>query len=83
MLEAGLVLTNKTDGHYDRFRNRIIFPIRDSRGRVIAFGGRTLGDDKAKYLNSPETDIFHKSNTLRSEERRVGKESRSRRSQEM
>ena len=64
MVEAGLVLTNKTDGHYDRFRNRIMFPIRDNRGRVIAFGGRTLGDDKAKYLNSPETDIFHKSSTL-------------------
>jgi len=64
MLDAGLVLANKTDGHYDRFRDRIMFPIRDSRGRVIAFGGRTLGDDKAKYLNSPETDIFHKSNSL-------------------
>src|SRR5699024_483648 len=47
--------------HYDRFRNRIMFPILDTRGRTIAFGGRTLGDDKAKYLNSPETPLFHKS----------------------
>lgn len=50
--------------HYDRFRNRIIFPIRDQRGRTIAFGGRVLGDDKPKYLNSPETPIFHKSREL-------------------
>ncbi|WP_444906526.1 DNA primase [Microbulbifer sp. SSSA008] len=50
--------------HYDRFRNRIIFPIRDQRGRAIAFGGRVLGDDKPKYLNSPETPIFHKSREL-------------------
>ncbi len=46
--------------YYDRFRNRIMFPIRDSRGRVIAFGGRVFGDDKPKYLNSPETPVFHK-----------------------
>ena len=46
--------------YYDRFRDRIIFPIRDSRGRTIAFGGRVLGDDKPKYLNSPETTVFHK-----------------------
>lgn len=50
--------------HYDRFRNRIMFPIRDQRGRTIAFGGRVLGDDKPKYLNSPETPIFHKSREL-------------------
>ncbi|MFA0810879.1 DNA primase [Microbulbifer epialgicus] len=50
--------------HYDRFRNRIIFPIRDQRGRAIAFGGRVLGDEKPKYLNSPETPIFHKSREL-------------------
>jgi DNA primase len=55
----------KTDGKlYDRFRDRIMFPIRDNRGRVIAFGGRVLGDDKPKYLNSPETDIFHKGKEL-------------------
>ncbi len=46
--------------YYDRFRHRIMFPIRDSRGRTIAFGGRVLGDDKPKYLNSPETAVFHK-----------------------
>ncbi|WKD50197.1 DNA primase [Microbulbifer spongiae] len=50
--------------HYDRFRNRIIFPIRDQRGRTIAFGGRVLGDEKPKYLNSPETPIFHKGREL-------------------
>lgn len=50
--------------HYDRFRNRIMFPIRDRRGRTIAFGGRVLGDDKPKYLNSPETPIFHKGREL-------------------
>ncbi|MCO1333485.1 DNA primase [Microbulbifer sp. OS29] len=54
----------KARHHYDRFRNRIIFPIRDQRGRAIAFGGRVLGDDKPKYLNSPETPIFHKSREL-------------------
>jgi DNA primase len=50
--------------HYDRFRHRIMFPIRDSRGRTIAFGGRVLGDDKPKYLNSPETSVFHKGSEL-------------------
>ncbi|SDK51492.1 DNA primase [Microbulbifer yueqingensis] len=50
--------------HYDRFRNRIMFPIRDQRGRTIAFGGRVLGDEKPKYLNSPETPIFHKGREL-------------------
>ncbi|MCI0750139.1 MAG: DNA primase, partial [Nevskiales bacterium] len=64
-LEAGLLI-RKEDGDscYDRFRNRIMFPIRDTRGRVIGFGGRTLGDDKAKYLNSPETLLFHKGRNL-------------------
>jgi len=50
--------------YYDRFRDRIMFPIRDSRGRTIAFGGRVLGDDKPKYLNSPETPVFHKGSEL-------------------
>jgi DNA primase len=50
--------------YYDRFRDRIMFPIRDSRGRTVAFGGRVLGDDKPKYLNSPETPVFHKSAEL-------------------
>jgi DNA primase len=49
---------------FDLFRNRIMFPIRNTRGQVIAFGGRTLGDDKAKYINSPESDIFHKSHEI-------------------
>ncbi len=51
-------------GTYDRFRNRIMFPIRDVRGRVLGFGGRVLGDDKPKYLNSPESPIFHKGQVL-------------------
>src|SRR5699024_10308604 len=60
-ISAGLLIERDDGKHYDRFRNRIMFPIRDTRGRTIAFGGRTLGDDKAKYLNSPETPLFHKS----------------------
>jgi len=51
-------------GFYDRFRDRIMFPIRDHRGRAIGFGGRTLGDEKPKYLNSPETPLFHKGREL-------------------
>lgn len=51
-------------GHYDRFRGRLIFPIRDERGRVIGFGGRTLGDATPKYLNSPQTLLFDKSHCL-------------------
>lgn len=62
---AGMVIHNEErDSRYDRFRNRIMFPIRDQRGRVIGFGGRVLGDDKPKYLNSPETPTFHKSREL-------------------
>ena len=51
------------NGFYDTFRNRLMFPIRDENGRVIAFGGRVMpgSDDKAKYLNSPETPLFSKS----------------------
>ncbi|MCU7932055.1 MAG: DNA primase [Candidatus Thiodiazotropha sp. (ex Codakia rugifera)] len=63
LLECGL--TNEGEGkRYDRFRNRIIFPIRDPRGRIIGFGGRVIGDDKPKYLNSPETPLFHKGREL-------------------
>ena len=60
---------------YDRFRHRIMFPIRDSRGRTVAFGGRVLGDDKPKYLNSPETPVFHKGSELYGlyEARRAGR----------
>ncbi|MEX6501854.1 DNA primase [Pseudomonas zhanjiangensis] len=65
MIDAGLLVENTDSGkRYDRFRDRVIFPIRDSRGRVIAFGGRVLGDDKPKYLNSPETPVFHKGQEL-------------------
>ncbi|WP_373089572.1 DNA primase [Zhongshania sp.] len=64
LIDGGMLI-EKDDGKlYDRFRDRIIFPIRDNRGRIIAFGGRVLGDDKPKYLNSPETDIFHKGKEL-------------------
>ena len=59
------MLIEKDDGHrYDRFRDRIMFPIRDYRGRVIAFGGRILDKGEPKYLNSPETPIFHKGREL-------------------
>jgi len=65
LLEAGLVAQKEQGGHYDRFRNRIMFPIRDRRGRVIGFGGRVLDKDGTpKYLNSPETPIFHKGREL-------------------
>ena len=65
MLEqAGLITTNEKQKTYDRFRNRLIFPINDTLGRCVAFGGRTLGDDPAKYLNSPETSLFSKSRIL-------------------
>ncbi|MEW6166171.1 MAG: DNA primase [Pseudomonadota bacterium] len=63
-IDAGLLIQRDSGGAYDRFRNRIMFPIRDNRGRVIAFGGRTLGNDPAKYLNSPETALFHKGRQL-------------------
>lgn len=64
-LEAGLLRRNEQrNSIYDVFRHRIMFPIRDARGRVIAFGGRTLGNDPAKYLNSPETPLFHKGRNL-------------------
>jgi DNA primase len=55
-----MLVTNDQGRSYDRFRERVMFPIRDKRGRVIGFGGRVLGDALPKYLNSPETDIFHK-----------------------
>ena len=62
--DSGMLVENETGRLYDRFRDRVVFPIRDHRGRVIAFGGRVLGDDKPKYLNSPETAIFHKGREL-------------------
>ena len=66
MAEAGLVISgDDIPVAYDRFRDRVMFPIRDPRGRVIAFGGRALSKDvPAKYLNSPETPLFHKGHVL-------------------
>lgn len=62
---AGLALRRKSgDGHYDRFRDRLIFPIRDVHGRPVAFGGRALGDGEPKYLNSPETVAYVKGEHL-------------------
>jgi DNA primase len=64
LARAGLVIERDTGGYYDRFRGRIMFPIRDRRGRVIAFGGRVIGAGEPKYLNSPETPLFHKGREL-------------------
>lgn len=65
LLEAGLITSSEKGRVYDRFRERIMFPIRDTRGRVIGFGGRTLSaDDGPKYLNSPETPVFRKGSEL-------------------
>jgi len=61
---AGLIAERDNGGYYDRFRERIIFPIRDGRGRVVGFGGRIIGDGEPKYLNSPETPAFHKGREL-------------------
>lgn len=63
--KAGLIAPRKTGGgYYDRFRERLMIPIQDIRGRVIGFGGRSLGDEQPKYLNSPETELFDKGKTL-------------------
>jgi DNA primase len=65
LIEGGMLIHQEQDKKlYDRFRHRIMFPIIDLRGRVIGFGGRVLGNDKPKYLNSPETSIFHKGQEL-------------------
>ncbi len=70
LLQGGLIIerdargTERQTSFYDRFRDRLIFPIRDSRGRVIAFGGRILDQGEPKYLNSPETPLFHKGREL-------------------
>ncbi|EGQ8308391.1 DNA primase [Vibrio parahaemolyticus] len=61
---GGMLIENDKGNRYDRFRGRIMFPIRDRRGRVIGFGGRVLGEGTPKYLNSPETPIFHKGKEL-------------------
>jgi len=64
LLDAGLVIPGKSGRPYDRFRGRIMFPLGDERGRTLGFGARTLGDEKPKYLNSPETPLYHKSEAL-------------------
>ncbi|NIM27382.1 MAG: DNA primase [Gammaproteobacteria bacterium] len=64
MARAGLLVEKSGGGYYDRFRDRITFPILDRRGRTVGFGARVLGDDTPKYLNSPETPVFHKGREL-------------------
>jgi len=64
LTDLGMLIKKDNGGCYDRFRDRVMFPIRDQRGRCIAFGGRVLGDDSPKYLNSPETPLFHKGKEL-------------------
>lgn len=71
LLQVGLIIererkpgSNASSGHYDRFRDRVMFPIRDARGRTIGFGGRVLDKGEPKYLNSPETELFHKGKEL-------------------
>jgi len=62
--KAGLVIPNKKGGHYDRFRGRVIFPIEDLRQQIVGFGGRVLDDSLPKYVNTPETPVFHKGELL-------------------
>ncbi len=69
LLDAGLVIPGKSGRPYDRFRGRIMFPLGDERGRTLGFGARTLGDEKPKYLNSPETPLYHKSEALFGQDR--------------
>ena len=64
LIRLGLLIEKEQGGFYDRFRERLMFPVLDALGRVIAFGGRTLGDDPAKYINSPESELFNKSRSL-------------------
>jgi DNA primase len=71
LLQVGLIIererkagSDNSPGYYDRFRDRVIFPIRDARGRTIGFGGRVLDKGEPKYLNSPETELFHKGKEL-------------------
>jgi DNA primase len=64
LVAAGLLVQNDQGRTYDRFRDRVTFPIRNTRGRVIGFGGRVLGNEQPKYLNSPETEVFHKGREL-------------------
>src|SRR4029079_3071485 len=61
---SGLAVLKERGGSFDRFRGRLMFPITDAQGRVIAFGGRVMGDGEPKYLNSPETAVYTKGRTL-------------------
>ena len=61
---AGLIIKRESGGYYDRFRNRLMFPIRNVKGEIIAFGGRAIGDAQPKYMNSPQTPLFDKSKVL-------------------
>lgn len=63
-VEAGLLSERQTGGYYDRFRNRVMFPIRDRDGNVVGFGGRAFEDEQPKYLNTPQTELFDKSHLL-------------------
>ena len=62
--ETGLVIKKDEGGYYDRFRGRVMFPIEDHRGKLVGFGGRVIGQGEPKYLNSPETPLFHKGSEL-------------------
>ena len=64
IIATGLVIEKDNGGAYDRYRERIMFPIRNRKGQVIGFGGRVMGDEKPKYINSPETELFHKGSEL-------------------
>ncbi|MFQ5813693.1 MAG: DNA primase, partial [Anaerolineae bacterium] len=64
LLAAGLIIEREDGGHYDRFRGRLVIPIRDERGGVVGFGARALDDSTPKYINSPQTPVFDKSTVL-------------------
>jgi DNA primase len=64
LVTAGLAVKKEGGGYYDRFRARVMFPIHDHRGRIVGFGGRVIGPGEPKYLNSPETPLFHKGREL-------------------
>lgn len=64
LVQTGLLIKKDSGGYYDRFRGRVMFPIQDYRGRIIGFGGRVIGTGEPKYLNSPETPLFHKGREL-------------------
>lgn len=64
LVDLGMAIAGDKNRPYDRFRGRVMFPIRDKRGRVIGFGGRVIGEGTPKYLNSPETDLYHKGREL-------------------